>query len=79
MALKKFSLFLLYLSCCLTVIGQSKKNKLSEIMRTYHDYNMFDGAVLVAEKGQVVYKAALGPANREWNIPNSIDTKFMVG
>ena len=79
MDLKKLSLLLLYLSSCLTVIGQSKKNKLSEIMKTYHDYNMFDGAVLVAEKGQVIYKAAMGQANREWNIPNSVDTKFMVG
>jgi CubicO group peptidase (beta-lactamase class C family) len=48
-------------------------------MRTYHSYNMFDGAVLVAENGQVVYKGAFGLANREWNIPNAPDTKFMIG
>lgn len=40
---------------------------------------MFDGAVLVAENGKVIYKDAFGPANREWNIPNSTDTKFMIG
>ncbi len=48
-------------------------------MKTYHDYNMFDGSVLVAENGQVIYKAAFGLANREWNIPNTTDTKFMIG
>ena len=31
---------------------------------------MFDGAVLVAENGKVIYKDALGLANREWDIPN---------
>ncbi len=40
---------------------------------------MFDGAVLVAENGRVIYKAAFGLANREWNIPNTVDTKFMIG
>lgn len=48
-------------------------------MKTYHQYNMFDGAVLVAENGKVIYKDALGLANREWDIPNTTDTKFMIG
>ncbi len=61
------------------VFAQSKKVKLSEIMRAYHEYNMFDGAVLVAENGKVIYKDAFGLANREWNIPNRTDTKFMIG
>ncbi|MCX6214875.1 serine hydrolase [Spirosoma sp.] len=60
-------------------LAQSKKDKLSEIMKTYHNYNMFDGAVLVAENGKVIYKDAFGLANREWNIPNTTDTKFMIG
>ena len=29
--------------------------------------------------GKVIYKAAFGLANREWNIPNKTDTKFMIG
>lgn len=40
---------------------------------------MFDGAVLVAENGKIIYKDAFGLANREWNIPNTTDTKFMIG
>ena len=40
---------------------------------------MFDGSVLVAENGKVIYKNAFGMANREWNIPNTTDTKFMIG
>lgn len=59
--------------------AQSKKEKMDEIMKTYHDYNMFDGSVLVSENGRIVYEAAFGMANREWNIPNTTDTKFMIG
>jgi CubicO group peptidase (beta-lactamase class C family) len=59
--------------------AQSKKDKLDAIMKNYHQYNMFDGSVLVAENGKVIYKKAFGLANREWNIPNTIDTKFMIG
>ena len=40
---------------------------------------MFDGAVLVAENGKIIYKDAFGLANREWNIANTVDTKFMIG
>ena len=62
-----------------TLFAQTKKEKLWAIMKTYHHYNMFDGAVLVAENGKIIYKDAYGLANREWNIPNTIDTKFMIG
>jgi CubicO group peptidase (beta-lactamase class C family) len=74
-----FFLLLLINFSALPVTAQSKKEKLAEIMTTYHRYNMFDGAVLVAENGKVIYKDAFGLANREWNIPNSTDTKFMLG
>lgn len=59
--------------------AQSKQERMDAIMRSYHAYNMFDGAVLVAENGKVIYKKGFGMANREWNIPNSTDTKFMIG
>ena len=48
-------------------------------MKAYHRFNMFDGSVLVAENGKVIYKNAFGSANREWDIPNTTDTKFMIG
>jgi len=73
-----------YLIIALLLVGQfsfsqSKSAKMASIMKAYHDYNMFDGAVLVAENGKVVYKGAFGQANREWNIPNTTGTKFMLG
>jgi CubicO group peptidase (beta-lactamase class C family) len=58
---------------------QDKKTTLDAVMQTYHQYNMFDGAVLVAENGKIIYKNAFGLANREWNVANTTDTKFMIG
>ncbi|MFN8289484.1 MAG: serine hydrolase [Chitinophagaceae bacterium] len=75
----KLVLALLGLSLGKTVWPQSKPARLSALMKTYHRYNMFDGAVLVAENGTIIYKDAFGLANREWNIPNRTDTRFMIG
>ncbi len=39
----------------------------------------FSGVVLIAQKDKIVYKKAFGWANKEWNIPNTIETKFRIG
>jgi len=80
MSLKKYSVFFLSLLVSASLFAQNKKaERISGIMQTYHNYNMFDGAVLVAENGKIIYKNAFGLANREWNIPNKTNTKFMIG
>ena len=79
MNLKNTAILFICFAFSQTLFSQIKKTKLSETMQTYHNYNMFDGAVLVAENGKVIYKEAFGLANREWNIPNKTDTKFMIG
>lgn len=71
--------FLICLLCGITVQAQHKRDQLHQVMKTYHQYNMFDGAVLVAEQGKIIYEDAFGMANREWNIPNSTETRFMIG
>lgn len=75
----KYTVFLLLLLLNTRNEAQDKKAALEAVMKSYHRYNMFDGAVLVAEQGKIVYKDAFGLANREWNIPNTTDTKFMIG
>ena len=76
---KKLAIFMLCVFSGTALSAQNKKAKLSVMMQAYHNYNMFDGAVLVAENGKIIYKDAFGLANREWNIPNRTDTKFMIG
>ena len=79
MFLKQSLLLICSVLCFQTLLAQTKKQQLWDVVKTYHSYNMFDGAVLVAEKGKIIYKDAFGLANREWNIPNASDTKFMIG
>ncbi len=76
---KNLSVVCLLLLAYQLSFAQNKKYQIDEIMKTYHKYNMFDGSVLVAENGKLIYKNAFGLANREWNIPNTTDTKFMIG
>jgi CubicO group peptidase (beta-lactamase class C family) len=46
---------------------------------TYLDSVKFDGVVLVAEDGQIVYTKADGMADRDKDIPNTMDTVFEFG
>ncbi len=63
---------------CLSAIAQSKADKINALVKNYADEQRFNGAVLVAEKGNIIYKNAVGMANMEWNIPNTTLTKFRV-
>jgi CubicO group peptidase (beta-lactamase class C family) len=59
--------------------GQTKAEKLDKLVGAYAAYGKFNGSVLVAEKGNVIYKKGLGLADMEWNIVNQPDTKFRLG
>ena len=58
--------------------AQTKAKTIDELMTLYHKYGQFNGVVLVAERGQVIYERAFGQANLEWGIPNTLDTKFEI-
>ena len=60
-------------------VAQDHAAKIQEVLTLAHKYRQFNGSVLVAENGKVVYKGAFGMANMEWNIPNAPDTKFRLG
>jgi CubicO group peptidase (beta-lactamase class C family) len=53
--------------------------QIDEIMQASSRAGNFSGAVLVARRGNVIYQHAFGLANREWNIPNDLQTKFEIG
>lgn len=52
---------------------------IDKYMQEYVRSKDFSGVVLVAQKDKVIYKKAFGFANKEWNIPNTIETKFRIG
>jgi CubicO group peptidase (beta-lactamase class C family) len=61
------------------VLSQEKADKIDGLMKLYFDYGQFNGTVLVAESGKIIYKKGFGLADMEWNIPNKPDTKFRLG
>jgi len=59
--------------------GQTKAEKIDELMKRYNEYAQFNGSVLVAENGKVIFKKGFGLANMEWEVPNQSDTKHRLG
>lgn len=86
MALNVASTSILLMGTCFSAtpktqaVGTDTNIQLSEQIGAYlagfHELNLFSGAALVAEGGEVVFRGAFGLANEDWGIPNSVETKF---
>ncbi|MEM9834797.1 MAG: serine hydrolase [Bacteroidota bacterium] len=50
--------------------------KIDQIFQSFAQQDDFQGAVLVGYQEKVLYENAFGLANREWDIANTVDTKF---
>lgn len=61
------------------LLGQSKSEKIDQLISKYNEYRYFNGSALVADNFDVVIKKGYGLANMEWNIPNAADTKHRLG
>jgi CubicO group peptidase (beta-lactamase class C family) len=72
-----FVVFLLALACRGT--SPPLSSKIDKLVNDYVVNHQFMGSVLVAEKGKVVFAKGYGLANVEQNIPNTPETKFMIG
>jgi CubicO group peptidase (beta-lactamase class C family) len=59
-------------------IAQSNAEKVKTIMKMYNELGQFNGLVLVAENGKIIYEKAFGKANIEFDINNSIETKMEI-
>jgi CubicO group peptidase (beta-lactamase class C family) len=59
--------------------AQNTTSQLDSLLNYMHIKYYFDGFVLVADGNSVIYQKAFGLANRDWNIDNTIDTKFRLG
>ncbi len=70
-----FSILLLYN----TNFAQNKLEQIDKLISVYAEYGKFNGSVLVADHGKVIYKKGFGMANMEWEIPNQPNTKHRLG
>jgi CubicO group peptidase (beta-lactamase class C family) len=58
---------------------QQVAEELKALMDKLAAADVFSGAVLLAKDGVPVFKGAYGMANKDFNAPNRIDTKFNLG
>jgi len=54
------------------------REKIAEIAEAEAGFDLFSGTVLVAKNGKVIYSGAFGEANKEYGVPNTLDTKFNI-
>ena len=58
---------------------QNYADKASNLVESYVRSDLFSGSVLVAHDGQPLFRKSFGLADREWDIPNTPDTRFRIG
>jgi CubicO group peptidase (beta-lactamase class C family) len=65
-------------SCATAQPPVNRVEAMEQLMTRYEENGLFSGAVLVAEGGEIIYEGAFGYANREWDVPNTVDTRFRI-
>jgi CubicO group peptidase (beta-lactamase class C family) len=69
-----FTLLIVALLTATSAFAQQNVKQVDALMKQYYDYGKFNGSILVAEKGKIIYEHGFGMANMEWSIPNQPDT-----
>jgi CubicO group peptidase (beta-lactamase class C family) len=54
-------------------------DKIDSLINDYYKQGYFNGSVLVAQNGEILFEKGFGYANFEWNIKNTPSTKFRIG
>lgn len=72
----RLTLLLLLAAPCAAQPADSLSARLDRIVDAAHAAGAFDGVVLVGRGDSVVYERAVGTADRSWNVPNTLETRF---
>lgn len=76
--LHKSVILILFLFIGKTHVAQSQSQEIHKAITHYNAIGQFNGLILVAEKGKIIYENAFGKASYEWNIGNTLDTKMQI-
>jgi CubicO group peptidase (beta-lactamase class C family) len=75
----------LFFIMCSAIVSVSAQNKpaatiqaLENYMARYSTFTDFGGAALVMKGDKVLLRKAYGLADREWGVPNTVDTRFRI-
>jgi CubicO group peptidase (beta-lactamase class C family) len=78
--LNYITLFTLLL--CLNSFSQISKEKITQIESLFASWNTANqpgGTVLISQNGETVFSKAYGLASLEYNVPNTLNTRFNIG
>jgi len=61
------------------VLGEKNLHeRIDEIVKADAKYDLFSGTVLVAKNGEMIYSEGFGYANKEYRIPNTLETQYNI-
>jgi len=61
------------------VSAQTINTRLDSLFNYCHKQLFFNGTVLIADSGQIIFEKAFGNANEENKVPNKTNTRFRLG
>src|ERR1700758_2254431 len=56
----------------------NKTQRIDQVVSHYQKLGYFNGAILVADRGKVIYSKGIGKASFDYDIPNTPSTKFGI-
>jgi CubicO group peptidase (beta-lactamase class C family) len=80
--MRRLFLLLFILVLTLQEITAKENDTITHIDRLFAylaENSLFSGVAFVSEGGEIIYKSAFGYANFEWEIPNTLDSRFQIG
>ncbi len=74
------TVFISFIVLLFAVAGckDATERKIDELMQHYQENDLFNGSVLVAKDGEIVYAKGFGYANHELDVENTPVTKFRI-
>ncbi len=76
--MKRLTLLLLIgLVITLLLPAKDYAKKVDELMSAYQKNCQFNGTVLIKKGDKIFYKKAFGCANREWDVPNDLESNLL--
>ncbi len=72
----RLSLLLFVLLINQPVIAQNRNSRIDSLLTTLANHHLFNGSVLVAEDGRIIYKKSIGYLDAAHRFPNSDTTHF---
>ena len=69
----------LFILLCVILPAQDSYKRLDSLFTTLYSYRQFNGTVLVAEKGNIIFRKSLGFANQSRQLANRDSSVFALG